>query len=330
MKDAGYLAETRRPIYRISSDNGAFNFVKKQHQSTATTQSSVLHAEAPRLHQSSSAQDPAPIIEESGCASEQSSIHYSRKGLSPNHLSRPSSRYHLPQHLTRPTSRQADSTTGRPTGISRAVTIHSAPDAKDLYALHQRAKAIMTALENTDACASSDATSPPVPNIATWSNFGSQTSLFQTTFSGRTAVPLTRRASASSSDSVRTPLFSPAETIDWTDPTTRRRTYEKHDRNARGLRGVVKKITPRWLRGNVVEFYGGGSDIGSVRRYRLDVEQDTGAMARDVDGASEKRADWSKARKEDQCGRAKTSKSKSTWSCFSGHSRLSQRQLRGS
>ena len=62
--------------------------------------------------------------------------------------------------------------------------------------------------------------------------------------------------------------------IDWTVPTTRRREYAKIDRSTRGLRGLWRKVTPRWCRGGGrMTFYEGKNDDdrGSVRRYRLDI-----------------------------------------------------------
>ena len=66
---------------------------------------------------------------------------------------------------------------------------------------------------------------------------------------------------------------TPCTIIDWKTPASRRREYEKIDRSTRGLRGLWRRVTPRWLRGgNQIHFYEGkDDDAGSVRRYRLDL-----------------------------------------------------------
>ena len=70
----------------------------------------------------------------------------------------------------------------------------------------------------------------------------------------------------------------PATVIDWTSPSTRRREYEEIDKSCRGVRGLWRRFAPRCCRTNSrLKFYDGtdGSDVGSVRRYRLDLrEQD--------------------------------------------------------
>lgn len=69
--------------------------------------------------------------------------------------------------------------------------------------------------------------------------------------------------------------YVPATTIDWTLPSTRQRQYEYIDRSTRGLRGLVRRMTSRLSRqrSNASQFYDEkGSDAGTVRRYRLDVD----------------------------------------------------------
>lgn len=70
--------------------------------------------------------------------------------------------------------------------------------------------------------------------------------------------------------------YVPATTIDWTLPSTRRRQYEEIEKSSRGIRGLVRRFTPILFRsnGNRVGFYDAekGNDTGTVRRYRLDAD----------------------------------------------------------
>lgn len=75
----------------------------------------------------------------------------------------------------------------------------------------------------------------------------------------------------------------PAANIDWTLPSTRRREYEKIDKARSGLRGLIRRVTPRILRKNGrVGFHadddGKGSDVGTVRRFRMDVADGDSAV----------------------------------------------------
>jgi hypothetical protein len=73
------------------------------------------------------------------------------------------------------------------------------------------------------------------------------------------------------------PDYLPATIIHWTSPSTRRREYEELDRQSRGLRRFWRKIKPRcWGGDSMVQLYDGttGADNGSIRRYRIDDEDD--------------------------------------------------------
>jgi len=97
-----------------------------------------------------------------------------------------------------------------------------------------------------------------------------------------------------------------ATVIDWTDPGTRKREYERIDKRMRGWRGFWRKIAPC---GMVKE---GGfwdekmekeGDGGSVRRYRLDIEEKgTGGLKEDEkkDGrkGGKRTFGWLKGKKE--------------------------------
>ena len=73
--------------------------------------------------------------------------------------------------------------------------------------------------------------------------------------------------------------YVPPANTDWTTSSTRRREYEEIDKARRGIRGLIRRVTPRFLLKNGrVGFHDGedgeGSDAGTVRRFRMDVEDD--------------------------------------------------------
>ena len=97
----------------------------------------------------------------------------------------------------------------------------------------------------------------------------------------------------------------PAANIDWTSPSTRRREYEKIDKARSGLRGLLRRVTPRVFRKDGrVGFHddGKGSDAGTVRRFRMDVAGGDGA----VDGIANKPW-WKFGRKEKAKGESGSS-----------------------
>ncbi|KAL1955087.1 hypothetical protein VTO42DRAFT_9021 [Malbranchea cinnamomea] len=103
----------------------------------------------------------------------------------------------------------------------------------------------------------------------------------------------------------------PATVIDWTLPSTRKREYEKIDRSTRGIRGIWRKIAPRWcLADQRTPFYeegkAGKEYEGSVRRFRMDIPDD------DDDDADE-RHDSNTAGNDGGNGRTSESKIGSSW-----------------
>lgn len=65
-----------------------------------------------------------------------------------------------------------------------------------------------------------------------------------------------------------------ATTTHWISPSTRKRDYERIDRQNTGVRGFVRRMVPRSVSGPPEKFYEKDqSDAGSVRRYRLDVDE---------------------------------------------------------
>lgn len=76
--------------------------------------------------------------------------------------------------------------------------------------------------------------------------------------------------------------FVPATVMHWTSDETRRREYAAIDKQSRGLRGLWNKLRPKMLRsksGSNSGFWDevegdDESDAGSVRRYRLAIDED--------------------------------------------------------
>ena len=114
-------------------------------------------------------------------------------------------------------------------------------------------------------------------------------------------------------DKDEAPNHPPQPVIDWTSPATRRREYEEIDRSCRGLRGLWRKMSPRWCQRNRrLSFHNehGGSDCGSVRRYRVQItteEEEEIASVKDGVLISEK---------EVKPSRPKLIRSVTSWSCF--------------
>jgi len=69
-------------------------------------------------------------------------------------------------------------------------------------------------------------------------------------------------------------IHIPATVMEWTSDTTRRREYEKIDRASRGVRGLWRRVAPRWChRDSRTPFFEEGKTTreGSVRRFRMDI-----------------------------------------------------------
>lgn len=73
-------------------------------------------------------------------------------------------------------------------------------------------------------------------------------------------------------------------TMHWMSPSTRKTQYDKIDRANSGLRGLLRKMMPRCVAGGGPQsFYEEEkSDVGSVRRYRMDVPGEEDADAKSI------------------------------------------------
>lgn len=76
----------------------------------------------------------------------------------------------------------------------------------------------------------------------------------------------------------------PATVMEWTSPSTRRREYEKIDRAGRGVRGLWRRVAPRWCQTEDTRtpFFEEGKTTreGSIRRFRMDLpdEEEIGSQ----------------------------------------------------
>ena len=101
---------------------------------------------------------------------------------------------------------------------------------------------------------------------------------------------------------------APCTVIDWTSPCTRRREYAEIDKSSRGLRGLWRRLAPRWCMSNSrLNFYHSGEedDAKSVRRYRLDLPN----LQERKSSSSESLRSQGKVRPDIQ-------RSRTSWSCF--------------
>lgn len=85
-------------------------------------------------------------------------------------------------------------------------------------------------------------------------------------------------------------IHIPTTVMEWTSPSTRRREYEKIDRASRGMRGLWRRVAPRWCQRNSrTPFFEEGKSgrEGSVRRFRMDLPDGDQDRATDLPGHSQ-------------------------------------------
>ncbi len=147
----------------------------------------------------------------------------------------------------------------RPAAMNRSVTsIYDRPRGEDPFLIHRRSKQIFDSLGK-----SSDGKSRM--------SQGTRKHLVSPSL-----PELTRVRAADGGNEEPLPQYEnhvPATIIDWTLPSTRRLEYREIDKSCQGVRGLWRRLAPRWCRRNsrLRFFDGDDSDAGSVRRYRLDL-----------------------------------------------------------
>ena len=205
---------------------------------------------------------------------------------------------------------------GRPRTLSRASSVYATTKQEDPYVVHQRAIDIFQPTKTVRQSPSPRLPSPTYSSNADQSSLTgikSQSKLMDT--SGlHTGTSLSNEEASN-----QIPSFAPATVIDWTDPSTRRKQYEQHDRSRRGFRGLWRKLTPKWFQGSGsrVSFYDGDSDAGSVRRYRLDLGDDGYEKGSKLKAISKDKEEVALYEGNEKELRPKLRREGSGWSCFS-------------
>lgn len=152
----------------------------------------------------------------------------------------------------------------RPPGMSRSVTtVYDRTRAKDPFELHQRSKQIFQLFEapqdnqfSTRQISRQHLASPSLPELSRMRG---------------------AREGADPEEGPQPPQYEnhvPATIIDWTLPSTRRDEYREIEKSCKGIRGLWRRLAPRWCqRSSRLNFFDGDNvdDAGSVRRYRLDL-----------------------------------------------------------
>jgi hypothetical protein len=103
-------------------------------------------------------------------------------------------------------------------------------------------------------------------------------------------------------------------TMHWMSPSTRQREYEKIDKANSGIRGLIRKIVPRCVSGPPPPRFHeeDKSDVGSVRRYRMDFSEDDEVDEKNTTLIRQRSRKLESARR----NTAHTNTKKKLWGCF--------------
>lgn len=103
-------------------------------------------------------------------------------------------------------------------------------------------------------------------------------------------------------------------TMHWMSPSTRQREYEKIDKANSGIRGLLRKIIPRCVSGPPPPRFheDDKSDVGSVRRYRMDLSEDDEVDEKDTSLIRQRSRKLEPTRRKT----AHTTTGKKLWGCF--------------
>ncbi|KAL9032733.1 MAG: hypothetical protein Q9180_006336 [Flavoplaca navasiana] len=150
--------------------------------------------------------------------------------------------------------------------LNRTKSFHR-PETINPYHFHRRCQSLFNPPSNPDGLPSSD---PAIP-LNSSAHFSH--------------APDTAHNDVLSLTQAPSPII-PQTTIDWTLPTTRRREYEKIEASTRGIKGLWRRFAPkRCHKHSRLAFYDGDrekpegdSDAGSVRRYKLNLDDETAEL----------------------------------------------------
>jgi hypothetical protein len=205
-------------------------------------------------------------------------------------------------HGSKPSSRRTSCTIVDPSRSrhyriqsSNTVPTATSQDIEDVYALHHRSYSLF---QNPSLHTRSGL---PSPSLSQSEQLGFPSSVGR--FSADVSNVTEEHELPKQSEDTITTAERPAIIMHWTSPCTRKREYERIDRANTGVRGFLNKVMPRCVSGPQEKFYEKDkSDAGSVRRYRMDDEDNT---------ADEKELAWSPTNT-----LKKPSSPKKKWICF--------------
>ncbi|KAH6643694.1 hypothetical protein C7974DRAFT_3315 [Boeremia exigua] len=237
------------------------------------------------LSRPSSERRPRPTNHRSASSSENSTTRSRSKGRG---------------HDSKLSSRRTSCTIVDPSRPSRHYRVKSShatspasQDVDDVLALHFRSCSLFS---NPSYQANS---ALPSPTLSHQDNLGFPGAAPR--FSMDEMAMVEEHVSLHEAESARLPV--PATTTHWISPSTRKRDYERIDKQNNGLRGLVRRVVPRCVSSPPERFYEKDqSDAGSVRRYRLDVVENC---------IKEKEAS-----RRPQTSQSQRPKMKSRWTCF--------------
>jgi hypothetical protein len=175
-------------------------------------------------------------------------------------------------HGSKPSSRRTSCTIVDPSRSrhyriqsSNTVPTVNSHDIDDVYALHHRSYSLF---QNPSIHTKSGLPSPTKSQAEHYDfpSVSPQYSADATNVSNE-RDPSTRREESSAEETTTT--------MHWTSPCTRRREYERIDKANSGVRGLLNRVVPRCVSGPQEKFYEKDeSDAGSVRRYRLEDDEE--------------------------------------------------------
>ena len=196
----------------------------------------------------------------------------------------------------------------------RSSTAHYRTSSTDSYATHSKSVLLFQSLE------ASLANVDPLPPRPTAHLTSASLPTLQPPATAVEPCPSKSSSTLVESPELQQHSYSnhvPATTIDWTLPSTRRRQYDEIEKSSRGIRGLVRRFTPSslWWKGNRAGFYDAekGSDGGTMRRYRLDPDDDDSVVGAGEDEKHRSLMDGMEVTGSRDRGERETGR---RWTCF--------------
>jgi len=177
-------------------------------------------------------------------------------------------------HGSKPSSRRTSCTIVDPSRSrhyrmqsSNTVPTATRQDIDDVYALHHRS---YNMFQNPSLHTRSGL---PSPTLSHADQFGFPSTTPR--FSVDEANTIEEDSLPKQSEETIAAVGRTSTTMQWTSPCTRRREYDRIDKANSGFRGFLNRVMPRCVSGPQEKFYEKDqSDAGSVRRYRIEDDED--------------------------------------------------------